>query len=489
MLETPKKNPEDIVPHQLPKKNILDKKLIHWLIIVAVGVIIWFIPTPAGLKPEGWHLFALFVATIVGFILAPIPMGPMALLSISLCAVFKVAPLTDLLAGFSSTTVWLVVCAFFLARGFIKTGLARRISLLIVKAIGKSTLKLGYAMAFSDLIFGPAMPSVTARGGGIVFPLIKGLCTVFDSNPGPTARRVGAYLFQVEHHATCIVSAMFITAMGSNPLVVALALKTANVELSWVGWATAALVPGVISILFIPYLLYKIFPPEIKETPEAPQMAREELQKMGQMSREEKIMLGVFIGCLVLWTTGVITKIDATLVALLASAVLIVTSVLTWKDCLYEDGAWDILMWLSVLITLAGLLSKLGVIAWIAKTVGGMITGLSWVPTLLVMVVFYLYIHYMFASLTAHITAFYAPLLAIAVFAGAPALLAALVLGFFSNLCGSLTHYSSGPAPILYGAGYVDQVTWWKLGFIVTVVNLVIWIGIGSVWWKFIGLW
>ncbi|NPV28037.1 MAG: anion permease [Firmicutes bacterium] len=463
--------------------------MIHWLIIVAVGVIIWFIPIPTGLKPNAWHLFAIFVATIVGFILQPIPMGALSFLSISLVVLLKVATLSDMLVNFGSSTVWLVVSAFFLARGFIKTGLARRISLLFIKAIGHSTLRLGYCLAFSDLIFGPAMPSITARGGGILFPIIKGLCSVFDSEPGPTARRVGAYLFQVEHHATCIVSAMFITAMGSNPLVVDLAAKTANVNLTWSGWATAAIVPGLIALLAVPFILYKIFPPEIKDSPEAPQMAQQELQKMGPMSKPEKIQLGVFIGSLLLWTTSMFTNIDATTVALLAVSVLLATSVLTWKDCLDDNGAWDTLVWLGTLMSLAGLLVKLGVVAWVAKLVGSAIGGISWVPTLAIMLLIYLYSHYAFASLTAHITALYAPLLAIAVIAGAPVQLSALVLGFFSSLCGSLTHYSSGPAPILFGAGYVDQPTWWKLGFIISVINLVIWLGTGSIWWKFVGLW
>ncbi|MGI6451881.1 MAG: anion permease [Syntrophomonadaceae bacterium] len=476
--ETPPPEPEK-------KSNDTLKK---WAIVIGIGLVLWFIPAPEGCEPLGWKLFAIFVATIAGFIIAPIPMGPMAILSLSLCAILNIAGIKDLLVGFSNTTVWLVVCAFFLARGFIKTGLARRISLGIVKAIGTNTLRLGYAITLTDLVFGPAMPSVTARGGAIVYPLIQGLNLVFDSKPGPTARRIGAYLFQIEQHATCIVSAMFITAMASNPLAVALAQDTAGVEITWMGWMVAALVPGLLCILVFPYVLYKIYTPELTATPEAPEMARNELQKMGPMSQKEKIMLGVFFGCLALWMTGTWTGINATTVTLLASAVLLITAVITWKDCLAEGGAWDLMVWLAVLITLAGLLSKLGMVSWIAETVGGMLGGLNWVATLIVMVVFYLYVHYFFASLTAHITAFYAPLLAIAVFAGAPAMLAALVLGFFGNICGSLTHYGSGPAPILFGAGFVDQGTWWKLGFIIVTLNSIIFLGSGAFWWKILGL-
>ena len=100
-----------------------------------------------------------------------------------------------------------------------------------------------------------------------------------------------------------------------------------------------------------------------------------------------------------------------------------------------------------------------------------------------------MYAHYGFASLTAHVTAMYPAFVAVAVAAGAPAFLAALSLAYLSNLCGGLTHYSTGTAPIYFGAGYVDQGTWWKLGFGASVVNMIIWVGVGGIWWKVLGLW
>jgi DASS family divalent anion:Na+ symporter len=72
---------------------------------------------------------------------------------------------------------------------------------------------------------------------------------------------------------------------------------------------------------------------------------------------------------------------------------------------------------------------------------------------------------------------------------GAPPLLAALVLGYFSNLFSSMTHYGTGPAPVLFGAGYVTLAEWWGLGALVSVVNLAIWLGVGGLWWKLLGLW
>ena len=101
----------------------------------------------------------------------------------------------------------------------------------------------------------------------------------------------------------------------------------------------------------------------------------------------------------------------------------------------------------------------------------------------------YLYAHYGFASMTAHITAMYSAFLVVAIAAGAPAYLAALGFAYFSNLNASMTHYATGPAPIYFGAGYVSLPTWWRLGFLISVVNIIIWIVIGFPYWKMLGLW
>ena len=164
------------------------------LFTVLVGVAIWFCPMPDGLKPASWHMFAIFVATIIGFILHPLPIGAIALIAVGLSGFLKVLKPAEALSGFGNATIWLIVSAFLFAKGFIKTGLGRRIAYKIMAAIATSTLKLGYTMAITDLIIAPATPSNTARGGGILFPIVKSLCTAFKSEPGETGKKLGSYL-------------------------------------------------------------------------------------------------------------------------------------------------------------------------------------------------------------------------------------------------------------------------------------------------------
>jgi divalent anion:Na+ symporter, DASS family len=463
--------------------------LLMWLIPIVVGLVIWFIPPPAGVEIQAWHLLAIFVATIIGIIAKPLPMGAMAMIGIVVIAITRTLGLGDALSGFSNTTIWLIVTAFFISRGFIKTGLGARIAYLFMSILGKRTLGLSYGLVASDLVLAPAIPSNTARAGGVVFPILLSISKAYGSNPDDgTARKIGAFLTSAAFQGTVITSAMFLTAMAANPLAAQFAADQ-GIEITWTTWAVAALVPGILSLIAIPWLLYKISPPEIKETPAAAQMARDKLSAMGSMKTNEWIMLAAFFLLLVLWIFGSQLDIGATTAALVGLGVLLFTTVLTWEDIKAEKGAWDTLVWFAALVMMASFLNELGLIPWFSEWMGGLVQGYNWVPAFLILSLVYFYSHYLFASNTAHVSAMYAAFLAVALVVGTPPMLAALVLAFFSNLFSSMTHYGTGPAPIFYGAGYVDMTSWWKTGFLISIVNIVIWLGVGGVWWKVIGLW
>lgn len=435
------------------------------------------------------HLLAIFVATILGIVLKPLPMGAVALIGISVTAVTGTLTINEALTGFSNRVIWLIVLAFFISRGFIKTGLGRRIAYLFMAWLGHRSLGLGYGLIATDLVLAPAIPSNTARAGGVIFPILRSVAEAYDSRPDDgTAGRIGAFLTKASFQGTIITSAMFLTAMAANPLAAQLA-RDQGVEITWAGWALAALVPGLASLLLVPYLVYRLFPPEITETPDATALARRTLREMGAIGRHELIMLACFVLLLTLWILGDVLSIHTTVTALVGLAVLLVTGVLTWDDVLRERGAWDTLVWFAALVMMASSLTQLGLIPWFGETVGEWFAGSAWQAGFAGLSLIYFYSHYFFASNTAHVSAMYAPFLGVALAMGAPPLLAALVLAFFSNLFSSMTHYGTGPAPVLFGAGYVEVVDWWRIGLVVSFVNLAIWFGVGSIWWKLLGIW
>jgi DASS family divalent anion:Na+ symporter len=464
-------------------------KRIAALLTIGLVVVLWLMPVPEGLKPQAWHLFAIFMGTVVGFILQPIEAGSVALIAMVMVSLTKTIKFTEVLTAFSGATVWLIVSAFILARAFIITGLGKRIAYLVMRSFGDSSLKLVYSLVISDVIIGPAIPSNSARSGGLVFPIVASLCQAFDSHPGTSSRKIGAFLMTSVWHIDFVVSAMFMTAMVGNPIAAELAKKILNVDITWMSWFIAAVVPGVVALIAIPYVLFKIYPPEIKKTPEAKEMANKVLKDMGPISRGEKIMMVVFIGLLILWATAEFTQLNATLIAFMGLCVLLVTKVLTWDHVIKETKAWDTLVWVGSVILMSDYLNKLGFIPWFAKILENQMVGVSMLTAVILSFVIYLYSHYFFASMSAHITSMYGALITLGVASGAPPFISAFVVAIASNICGCLTHFGSGPSPVYFGAGYVDQKTWWKLGFIVSLMHIVIWIGVGGVWWKVLGYW
>jgi DASS family divalent anion:Na+ symporter len=277
--------------------------------------------------------------------------------------------------------------------------------------------------------------------------------------------------------------------MVSNPLIAQLALKTLKVDLDWGTWFEAAIVPGLAALIAVPLFLYYFYPPELKSIPQAKIMAAEELAKMGPISTREKCMLAIFVLTLVLWASSIYTKLDPTFVAFLGMGLMLLTSVITWKDVLEESAAWDSFIWLGGIIGLAGILAKFGFFGWFGSVASAPLAGMPWPVTWILVVLMYFYAHYGFASLTPRVVLMYVAFATIAAAAGTPPFLAAFALAAASSLSATVTNYSCAGAAIFYQAGYVDQLTWYKYGFLVTIVNLVLWLGVGPLWWKVLGLW
>jgi DASS family divalent anion:Na+ symporter len=416
-------------------------------------------------------------------------MAVSVVLAMTTLALTRTLPSGQVLTGFSNSTVWLIFTAFLYARAVTVTGLGRRVAYLFIQRFGRSSLTLAYSMAGANLVVAPFVPSDTARGGGIIFPITRSLAQVFGSEPGPTASRLGSFLILSAFHANYTVSAMFLTSMAANALIAEFARKIAHVELTWGSWALAASLPGLITLALAPYVIYRLHPPEVRDTQAARAHAAEELAHMGPMSRQEIALSVIFVAVMGGWVTSPWHGINNTIVALAGISAILLCRVVTWDELLAEGRAWDALIWFGPLIMMADALNESGVIRILSSAIFQVMHGWSWPVAAIALTVAYVYIHYGFASLTAHVMALYPSFLAAGVAAGAPPLAMALVLAFLSSLNAAMTHYGTGSAPVFFGAGYVAQGTWWRLGLLISLMNLIIWLGIGPLWWKALGMW
>jgi len=447
-----------------------------WKIVLPIFVfcLMWFIPPPEGLSSQAWHFMGLFLAVLVGLILEPIPAALLGLIGISVASLLGLVGKTPAanikwaLSGFSNNIIWLIFASIMFAMGYKKTGLGKRISLIMVKYMGKSTLGLGYAIAFADLVLAPFMPSNTARSAGTIYPIAINIPILFHSTPEHEPRKMGAYVVWVGIAISTVTSSMFFTGLTTNMLAADLIQKGANISLEWGAWAKI-MIPLMIPLFLVtPLLAYILFPPTQKYSPTASSWAQEELNTMDTISFKEILMASFAILALILWVFGKQIGVDATTAAISIVALMVLSNVVTWDDVIGNKGAWNVLIWFATLVALAAGLQEVGILSWISQKAEVSLMGLTPTSLMISMIVASFVLHYFFASLTAHAVALFPIFIAFSVKFISPEQLSTFLILFSGTLgiMGIITPYGTGPSPIWYGSGYISQGRWWFLGAI-----------------------
>lgn len=464
------------------------EKLIRWAVPAGLLLVLWLIPTPEGLTDKAWHMFAIFAATIAGILAAPVASGALMFIALAITYFTNTLGLGDVLKGFSSGTVWMIFSAYVLSLGFVQSGLGRRIAYKMLSIFGGSSLGVAYALGIADLVMAPAMPSVTARSGGIILPVAKSINQVLGSQPGPSGKKIGDFLIMTCFQFTPITGALFMTGMAANPLCAQLAKDGLGVELTWGSWFLAALVPALLCFILMPLLTYKFMNPDLKKTPEAKVMGAKEFKAMGAMSRQEILVAIGFVIALVGWGTCLLTGFNANAIGLGLVAFLFVTGAVQWKDVLNDKAAWDTVVWFGAIISLATGLTKLGFVKWMSVGFASSLGGFDWMTTFIILGFAYIYLHYVFATASGHVAAMYVPFASVAIAAGAPAPMVAICFAIFSNFMWGITEYAGGPGPIYFGQGYFERPRFYKINFCIVTFCVLVVFSTGMLWWKAIGL-
>lgn len=468
----------------------MNSKIMKSLICLGVPVIVLLCPTPIGLKLWAWQLFAVYLGAVLGLILRPVKEAVVLITAMGVVSVgfnqTKVA-----LEAFGETTPWLVFTAFIIGQCFVETGLGNRIAYVLIDKFGKSTLRLGYIAALSDLILSPAIPSNTARSGGLVYPIFQSLALTLGSRPDDgTERKIGSYLMVLMYQNSLITGTMFITAGAIMPLMIKLTNDIMHADISWIQWAVAMAVPGICCLLVAPYIVYKIYPPELKEV-DNKAISHDGYKKIGPMSRQEKILAVLFVFAIVGWATGTITKIDSTAVALALLSLSLLTNVITWEKVLASKNAWSTFIWYGGIISLANGLNKAGFFIWLGTLFSQHLdfTGVNPIAILGGLVFITIIVRYLFASTIAFVVTFIPVIYTLGAVANVPPLPLLFMTAASAQIASLMTHYGNAVGTVLYGAGYVPQGTWWKIGHIIMVISMAIYFIVGLSWWKFLGVW
>ncbi len=451
--------------------------------ILAFGI--WLCPIPAGLTKEAWHLFAIFAAAIVAVIFNSFPLLTASLLAVAAAVLTRTVDPAKAFAGFANQSVLLVVVAFLVANAVVKSGLGRRISLIVVSAFGRSTLGLGYSIFVTDALIAPAFPSNTARGG-VLYPIILSLAQNSGSKPEDEKnRRLGGYLMFCGMASLSVSSALWLTATSGNPIAVSLA-EHYGVKISFGSWMVAASIPVLTMIAFLPLILYKLFPPGVTKTPDAPKAARDALRNMGALSRDEWIVAVAFAFMVTGWVMAGTLHLSLAAVAFAGLGALLAANVLTIEDINLHGGTLVTFIWLAALFALSGQLNELGFMGYVGGRLTSLLGGITWPIDYVLLLFLYVLMHYLFVSQTAQILALFDVFLGVGVKTGVPAPLMAFALLFASSYFSTITPQGGSQNVIFVGSGYLTQAELYRLGLLTTIFCMVVFLVIGTPWVLFI---
>lgn len=455
--------------------------IVRRIIPFAVAIAIWLTPIPDGLTPAAWHLFAIFISAIIAVLDGAYPLLTSTTLAVAAVVFTGTLTPAKALEGFSSSTVLLVVVAFMVAQAVVKSGLGRRISLFMVSLFGRSSLGLAYSIVVTDALIAPAFPSNTARGG-VLFPIVLSVSESSGSKPDDEqGRRLGGYLMFCAMASLAVSSALWMTATSANPIGIQIA-RDAGVNIDFAKWFIASSVPALCALIALPWVLSKLFPPGVGETPEAPRAAREDLKKLGSFSRDEWVTAIVFVIMVILWVFGEPLKISTTIVAFAGLGVLLALSVLTLKDIALMGDTLATFLWLAVLFALSGQLNQLGFMTWAGQLLASLMQGLSWPLLYVSLVAIYVLVHYMFVSQSAQVLALLSVFLTVGIKGGVPAPLMAFALLFASSYFSVITPQGGSQNIIFVGANYLKQSELYRLGLLTTIFYMLVFLTVGTAW-------
>ena len=453
------------------------------LILILLSAILWNFK-PTGLSENGWHLLIIFVSTIITIISAPMPLGALAILSLTATVITGTLSTTEALSGFNSNVSWLILLALFVSDSISKSGLGKRIAYFLICRSRNSLVSLSYTLIICELILSPAIPSIVARGGGIIYPILASIIKVLNANG--KKENINFYLIQVCFHSTVITSAITLTAMAANPLIISIA-GTFGINITWSTWFIAAIIPGLVNLIFMPLFLYYILKPKKVDINKIKLFAHDQLKSLKGFTKEELLITLTLICLVVLWILGDFLDISATKTILIGFSILLLTRVIPWDDVITNKKAWGIFIWFSTLLMLSNFLVKFNTIFWINEEIKYFINDVDKTLVIPLSLFLFFYLHYFFVSTTAYVSTLFAPFLIVLLNFNIPANISVMALAMLAIISGGLTHYTIGTAPGYFSISKAKVSKWCKLGFCVSTVNILIWLFTCVIWWKIIG--
>lgn len=471
------------------------------LLAVALGLGIWLLPTPQGMTVTQHKLLTVFAAAVALWVAIGVNFAVSAFFVVSALYFWVGNPTGALKAGalardanfavsgYGSPALFLLVTGFVISIAMTQSGVAKRMALLMMKALGRTPRGAVGASMFANMFLAPLTPSNTARMAALL-PVIQGIGQAYKAEPGKS--QFGRALALSQTFAGNITGSMFLTGTIPNPVALGMILAAAgaSAKLTWGYWALAAVPTNLVILVFAGWMCLRMFKPEMEVIPGGLGYISEELEVMGPMSGREKRAIFWFLSALLLWSTDFYHGFNSTMVAFAASLMIFLPriGVLDWRET-EKLIPWELFIYFGGVITLSDALTKTKAFEWLIRAAlnGLGIKTLPMIPLLILMMGFTIFIHCIWSTTTA-MTGVMIPIYIgvaqalhfdIVAFTLPMAILMAYALFFPFNTMGNI---------IMFGAGYYtvpDQV---RSSLVLGLVSWGAWAITALTWWKLIGL-
>ncbi|KAJ3316102.1 hypothetical protein HDV04_000311 [Boothiomyces sp. JEL0838] len=494
-----------LLPNITHTTHLDDIKLVCCVIL---GAVVWNLEIE-GLHPSAVQTLAVFLSVMVSIMVTDYPIAILTGLALCVLVLGKAmdcetmegkwveckvcgiencdpyeAGFKTALSGFGHPIAWMILCAFQLGQAVESTLLGRRIALVLMRYMGNKLYGLGLAIFLSEFLLAPFVPSNTARGGGIILPIVMSLVNSLESSPVHKPE-IGRYLILCGAHANLLISSFFVTGASPNPVIVGTAHKVLNINFNFFTWTLGAFAPGIVSLIAVSSYIYWTINAEY-DGERVVEEAGTQLERMGPLSLKETQLIFVLCSSLILWMTGSWTDIPETFVAFLALVTLLLLGTLGWDEVCKNYKAWDCFFWLAAMLVMAEQLAQLGVATYLGSTCAWLIGHVTSSPIVSAMLLASLYFitMYFFSSITGHAVALSGPFLAAGHSMGCSPWLTTALLAYFSSLSATLTHFSTGTVVLYFAQGYFTTTKWFSIGTVIAVIYLGVYFTVGMVWWK-----
>ncbi|EGO64123.1 SLC13 family permease [Acetonema longum] len=459
-----------------------------WQLMVAFSClagIVWLTPEITGLKAAGKATLGIAVFAIIVWVTQALEDALSSMVIVFLLAALKATDLNGAFSGYANTSLWLIVIGFIMAGCMEKSGLSKRVALLLVNLAGGAAVRVYWAVAAVMAVMSFLVPSITARTL-LMLPIILGIGQAFDAKQGQS-NIVKALIFIVAMSGT-MMSIGVMTAHVGNPITVGLIQSATKQVISWSDWFKIGGPPAFILACLSVYVLKVMWPPEIGNLGQGQTYIQKELAAMGKLTAPEKYTLVIFLFTLVLWATDSLHKVNVAIVGLLAVILLLwpARGIMPWKEA-QQRVPWNIFVLYGAGLSMGTALVTSGAAKWLAGTMLGPIAAMSHGLQIVILIWVVTLLQVFFTGGGPKTTALTPIVIAHAVAIKADPLVFALILGM--NMQHQyLLPVSNMPNAVAMGTGHITSGELMKTGAVMSVLACVFMTLMVFTYWSWIGV-